>query len=300
MRKHLWVVALVVTAAVIAVLAGCGRGSVAEINGKKISRDEFNNYMQLRAGTQMLQQMLDDRLTLAMAEKRKVSPTDEQVTKQFDALNKIADLEAMMKERGLTKDQIKDELKVMVARQNLALKEMDDRITDEQVKQAYESQKAQRYDIPERVRVEIVSFKTKDTADEAAKAIAGGASLEQASADSEGSPVMKQVVPKSGPGMPPEIVKAAFNTPKGKTSKPVKLSFAPGQEQWLIIKATDRIPAAKISFEEAEPMIRGDIATAMAQQDPDYQKEMKEARKSAKVKVLDPALKQAEKNFKQQ
>lgn len=301
MKRYLWVVALVVAIAVVAVLAGCGRGSIAEVNGKTITRDDFYNYMQARAGSQLLQQMLDDRLTLAMAEERGVAPTQEQVDKQFETFKKMADLDQVMKDRGLTPEQVKEELKVMVARQNMAEKAIGDKITDKEVREAYESQKAMRYDQPERVRAEIISFPNKEAADDAAKQIEDGATLEKiAEGDGEHSQIINQTIPKNGPGMPAELVKAAFDTSKGKTSKPVKLSFGgPGQEQWIILRAGERVPATKISFDEAEPMVRGELAMMKSNQDPDYQKQLREARKEAKIKVLVPSLKQVEKNFKQ-
>ncbi|MBI2842737.1 MAG: peptidyl-prolyl cis-trans isomerase [Armatimonadetes bacterium] len=300
MKKYILLLAAG-SAIVATVVAGCGRGTVAEINGQKISQEDFYKYMKSRAGTQMLSQIFEDRFFLAMAKEEKVEPTDEQVEQQLAQIRKMADLDETLKESALTIEDVKAELKVQLARQNLALKDQEDNITEEELKEAYEMRKSQRYDIPERVKVEMVIFRSQEAADKAAKKLKNGTTLEKIGEDGsdDHSQLMKQLIPKSGPGVPEEISKAAFATAKDKLSKPVKVTFGgPGSEQWVILKAGDRLSAAKTSFKDAEPLLRGELALMKAMQDEDYEKDLRKARKNAKIKIAEPSLQPAEKSFR--
>jgi foldase protein PrsA len=282
---------------IAAALAGCGRGTVAEISGKKISRAEFAKYLQKQGGTRLLNQMLDDRLALTMAQDKGVEPTDEQVELQLKSLKNVMDLDEEMKQRGLTLEDVKDQLRVAQARQNLALQAMGKQISDEEVSKSY---KPQVYDVPERMRVELIGFPTKDAADKASNKIKGGATLEQVGDDTEidHGPLLRRLIPKSGPGVPPGLAKVAFDTPKNQVSKPIEVSV-PTRKAWIILRPEDRIPAVKMSLAEVKPLIRGQLALDKANQDAEYQKQLREARRVAKVKVFDPALKQVEKDFVQ-
>jgi len=283
---------------IAAALAGCGRGTVAEISGKKISRAEFVKYLEKQGGTRLLNQMLDDRLALTMAQDKGVEPTDEQVELQLKSLKNVMDLDEEMKQRGLTLEDVKDQLRVAQARQNLAFRAMGKQISDEEVSKAYNQQKSQVYDIPERARVELIGFPTKDAADKASNKIEGGATLQQIGEDTEidHGPLLRRLIPKSGPGVPPGLAKAAFDTPKNQVSKPIQVTAG---KAWVILKPEDRIPAAKMSLAEAKPLIRGQLALDKANRDAEYLKQLREARRVAKVKVFDPALKQVEKDFVQ-
>jgi parvulin-like peptidyl-prolyl isomerase len=280
-------------------LVGCGKsgGSVAEINGEKVTCQEFANAVgRSPMGAQALTQLLDNKLMLSMAKEKGVEPTDEQVNQRIEFLKKTQDLESQIKDSGMTMDDVKSQLKIQQAQINLAEQATKDKISDKDVKNAYDSQK-QAFDIPERVRVDMLMLPTKQAADKAEKDLKGGATLDKVAKDS-GTEVRHFPIPKNSPGIPPELAKAAFDTPKGKISPPISMpSPMGGGEQWLILKPGDTIPAVKVSFDEAKPLILGELATAKAGQDPDYQKKLTEARKKAKVTVSVPSMKHVEKDF---
>lgn len=284
--------------AVAIVLAGCGKGGdVATVNGQNVSRADFCKYMQARVGKQMLSQMLNGRVTLALAEKEGVSPSDKDVDAYYKTFSKMMDVSAILEQSGLTPDDLKSELKVQIADQNIDEKAFGKDITDASVKQMYEMQKS-RYDIPERVKVDLVFFKTKAAADKAYAEIQKGKTLEDITAtpSPENSSVIPQVIQK-GPGMSPVLVKAAFDTPEGQVSKPFETEVQPGQKQWIILKSGKKTPAVKISFDEAKPIIKGELAKMKASGDTQYQKKLAEQRKAIKVVVLDPGLKSVEKEL---
>lgn len=296
---------LIVTAAAVAaaLFAGCGRrgGTVlAEINGEKITGDDFVKYVSgMDMATKVLKQMLDDRLVLAMAKEKGVAPTDEQVNQRLSLLRKTQDLDAQLKESGRTLDDLKEQFRVQQAYINLAEQAMKDKITDEDVKSAYEARKPLLYDVGDGVRTDYIRFTTEDAAKKAAKEIQGGATLEKVAEDAgvDHGPILHEVIRKTVPGLPPELVKAVFEVPKGKVSPPIKIVL-PFGEQWLIVRPGDRLPPVKVSFDEAKAVIRGELAVQKASLDSDYQKKMDEARRKAKITIFQPSLKRAEKEFR--
>jgi parvulin-like peptidyl-prolyl isomerase len=303
--------ALVITALAaigVVTVTGCNRGgnaaksdNVAVINGQKISRKEFIDYMQSQAGRQSLAAILYGNMILQLAKEKGVSPTDQQVEQRLSLLKKTADLEFILDQSGASMDSVKSQARVVQAEVNLAIKQLGSKVTDDQVKQVYEAGKASKYELPEQVRVDTVAFRTEQAAKDAAKKLKGGATLEQIASEPsmDHGQIVTDLVRKSGPGVDPAVVKASFDTSKGKTSDPVKQKDSKsGIDYWVIARPGDRVPAITISFDEAKDVIRGDIARQFAQDDPQYMKDLSEARSKAKVEILDSSLKSASKLFK--
>lgn len=287
---------------VAVIVAGCGKSDnnvLAEVNGQKITSDDFAKFVgHSPMATQALAKMIDDRFMLSMAEEKGVAPTEAQVNDRYEMLRKVADIDQEMKNNNFTPEEVKDQLKVVQAQINLAEKEMKGKIKDEEIKSAYEAAKMT-YDRPERVSVEAILLDSKETADKAEKDLKGGASFDKVAKDA-GVQVAKVIIPKSGPGYTKDIVDAAFNTAKGEYSEPIKLGGpAPQPTKFVIIKPGEKMKAVKISLKDATPTIRGQIALKMAREDSDYQKKIEEARKKAKITISAPAMKQAEKDFRE-
>lgn len=309
MRKYMMVLLAVILVAAVA-LTGCGQkgtkstktsaveNAVAEVNGKKITQEEFNNYMQMQVGATELSNLLNERIILGIAEEKDVTPTDSEVEARLNVMKKTSDLDELKKQKGWADEDLKSQIKVSIASENVAVKMMGDKINDKAVKAKYDQDKSTSYVLPERVKADLAAFRNQSTAEEAAKKIKDGQSMEAACSSAEG-PVRSLTFTKDQIGMPPELLKAVFDTPVGKSSGAIKVSTGiPGQPDfWLIVKPTDVMKPVTITFDEAKASIKGQIALEMAQQDPTYIKEMRAARKSADVKVLDPKLKEIEKTF---
>ncbi|HOM71000.1 MAG TPA: peptidyl-prolyl cis-trans isomerase [Armatimonadota bacterium] len=298
MKKYaLAVVAVVIVLAVV--FAGCSKGSgtIAEVNGKKISSEEFNKYMQTRAGADMLRQMIDDKITLAVAEDRGLEATNEQVELQLSILKNGVDLDELLERSGYTEDIIKEQLKVQQAKENIAYQMMKDRISDKDVQARYDMDKNRLYDLPERVKVEMAMFQNKESAEKAVKKARGGAEFTKA-VEEFGGQAAPTIVPKSGPDVVPEVARLAFNTPQGKVSNP--LEFKPEESEqsiWIVLKTGEKVPPMNIQFDKVKQMIEGQMAYELARMSPEFDEQMRENRKQAKVKVFEPSLKVIEKDF---
>ncbi|MEN6372828.1 MAG: peptidyl-prolyl cis-trans isomerase [Armatimonadota bacterium] len=307
LRRYASVFVILAVAAAV-VLTGCGRSgggsssSIAEINGKKITSNDLVNYMSRNPMTKeqvsaALSQMLDEELVLSLAAEKKVTPTDEQVNARLAPIKKAEDLDAYLKESGLTLDEYKHRLMIEQARINLAETTLKTKIKDEDVKKEYDQRKNTAFSIPERVKMEAVIFPNKAAADSAVKKLSSGSSIQQV-ADEAGLKVEHQAIPKQGTGLPEQITKPLFSTPKGKPTKPISLGGMTGSEQWLVMVPGDKMPAVKITLEEAKPLIYAQLVMKSAIASGDYNKMLENARKDAKLTISEPGLKDVEKTFK--
>ena len=103
-------------------IVGCGRDTVARVNGQKITRQEYYdrlerlpyrdpmNGRQMEAGAWVIDRLVTEKLILGMAQKEKVSPTDEQIEERVDNAQKQPGFAGELKKAGLTKDQFKDRI----------------------------------------------------------------------------------------------------------------------------------------------------------------------------------------------
>lgn len=175
-------------------------------------------------------------------------------------------------------EQIKQELmqRVYLERQ------VEERLTDDRLKQAYEDFKTA--NPPEdQVRARHILVEDEATAKEIIKKLDGGAAFEELAKEESIGP--------SGPrggdlgyfakgAMVPEFAEAAFALKAGEVSKaPVKTQFG-----WHVIKVEDRRKSEPPSFEEMEEQLRGQLADEVAQ------KVVSDLRDGAKVEMkLDAA-----------
>ncbi len=302
MKKYALVAAVAVMVPVI-FIAGCGKKGastgVAEVNGQAVSYEDFAKQMaQTPMAQQVLSQMLEERMLLALAEKNGVAPSDEQVTQRVEFLKKTADLDSQLKQAGLSIDDVKAQLKLQQARTNLIEKVSKTKVSDKEIKAYYDQRKALQFELPERRRVDLIVFNDKASSDKASKEIEAGATLEKIgeTQSAEHSAMMTQAIPKSGPGIPADFAKAVFANEIGKISKPLKINV--GEDRFIIMKPTAELPAVKISEKEAEPIIRGLLYLEKSAGDKDFEKTMNDARKEAKVTVSLKALEQVGKDFK--
>lgn len=303
MRKYIVVFAIAAITAAL-VLAGCNSGggssSVAEINGKKITSDDIVKFMSRGLMGQhqvsgVLTQLLEEELVLDLAAEKKVTPTDTQIDQRLNYVKRVAGLDEFLENSGLTMDDYKHQLKIDQARINLAETTMKDKIKDEDVKKEYNQNKDTEFAISERIKMDAIILPNKATADDASKKLASGASLQKV-ADEAGLKVEHRTIPKTGTPLPDDLIKALFETEKGKATKPISVGGMPGSEQWIIMVPGDKIPEVIITLEEAKPVIHAELVMRSASDD--LRKMIEKAGKDAKLTVTMPALKDVEKSFK--
>jgi len=135
---------LIVILIVIAVTGtGCSRNSVAKVNGEAISETELNARLKTRAGKQVLEQMITEKLILQEAKKRKVTISDKQIDDRVAQIKKqFPDEKAFqdnLNANNMTIDQVREQLKLQLIVKELLKKKLVP--TDAEMKTYFERNK---------------------------------------------------------------------------------------------------------------------------------------------------------------
>lgn len=268
---HRWLPLLVAVPVMMALTtAGCGRKTVGEVNGKKISQQEYYKVLERmavpltqgenpvrdptgrlireQAGYLALRMLVDRQIVLEMAEKEKVMPTEEEINKELERQKKLPGFNERLKTLGYTQDDLKEDIKVDLAAFKLLTKGVT--VSDDEVKRAYQ-QNIQQFTIPAQVQVGLILVDNRKTLNEVQDMLKKGQDFHVVA-------LQKSV---KLPNMPqgggvwlretddtfkqfPQLWQVLQKTPIGSITPPqsIKLPSAQGKmvDGWVIFKVLDR------------------------------------------------------------
>ena len=140
----------------------------------------------------------------------------------------------------------------------------DIEISDEELQQAYEDNKA-RFSTPERRTLRQMVLTDEDAAKRAEAMLAEGkdfAEVAKEVAHQEGDAI--EIGTVTAAQIPPDLRDAAFGIAAGEVSAPVKTAFG-----WHIVKATEVIPGTEKTFDEVKDELRRELAEDRARDEID-------------------------------
>lgn len=290
---------LLVVLSVFAV--GCGRKSMATVNGEAISKDDFYTKLERLqiptqagnkpAGALVLDQLINEKLIAQIAKDKNAVPTEAQINEKLAMMKKDnpAALKAM-EQSGISQDEIKQQIWVQQAYANVISK--GEKATEKEAKQYYDQVRDMVYKKPEQVNIAIIATKTKKSIDEASKLLKDGQEFSTVAMRLSEDPVSKQnggtlgPVAQNQPNVPKKIIETAFNSKKGEVSAPFQIS-GDKTNMWYILKALDRSPAVTKSFNDVKSSIMENIRVSKGSQKVDFAKILAEKRKKAKIDISD-------------
>ncbi len=260
-------------AAIVLLAAGCGsKDNFAKVNGQAISKDDYikalerapvtiaGSQQSIPAGRWVLDQLIGNKIVMAEASRLGVAPSDADVQQRFDLQKRLMEqqmpdktFEAAMKEQGTTPEEIKEQLRQQLAETRLLASRLQ--IKEEQIKSAYEKQKAA-LGLPERVQLRVIMAAPGNEFAQAQKML---------QAKTDFVEVARQYNPpqlKASGGLspqpalitqyPPQWQAKLKQTKEGEYFGPVA---APGQPQKIWIRVEKKMPAFSLSYEEAKPLL---------------------------------------------
>ena len=280
---------LLLCALVSLVVAGCGGGSdevppdaVAVVDGTEIPKADYDGLLNQaktsyknqkrefpKAGSQEYQtlknqavQFLVQReqfeqeakaLDVEITEKQ-VDARLEQIQKQYFGGDKKK-YEKQLAEQGLTDTQVRKDIRAQIVSEKIFEQVTSDvKVTDEQIKEYYEKNKAQ-YSQPESREVRHILVKTKAKADDMVRQLAGGADfgdLAKKNSEDTGSKANGGKLTISKGQTVAAFDKEAFRLKKNEISKPVKTEFG-----FHVIQALGDVKPAKVTpLKEVKESIR--------------------------------------------
>ncbi len=278
-------------------VVGCGRDSVAKVNGHRITRQEYYTRLervqlpspkggQQEAGATVLQRLIDEELVLELAEKEKVSPTEAQIKERDDQAKKQPELAKNLKTSGLTKEQFKQMLRVEQAAFNLQT--IGVTVSDKEIKDFYDKYKQNLFTRPEHAFLSIIVVKTKADVDKAMKmlgdnvdfgTVARSMSIDKTTASKDGR--LDKAMIRGDHGVPAAIQSVVFNTPAGKYTKPIQVGGS-----FLICKVMERRTATTQKFDDVKYQIRQQLMVQKGvQKRVNLSEDMAKFRDNAKINV---------------
>lgn len=283
-----WLPLLIAVPVVMALVTiGCGRKTVAEVNGKKISqenyykvlermavpltqgenpvRDPTGRLVREQAGYLALRMLVDRQIILEMAEKEKVMPTEEEINKELERQKKLPDFNERLKTLGYTQDDLKEDIKVELAAFKLLTKGIT--VSDDEVKKAYQ-QNIQQFTIPAQVQVGLILIDNRKTLDEVQEMLKKGQNFQVVALQkSLKLPNMPQGV--GGVWLRetddtfkqfPQLWQVLQKTPVGSVTpaQRIKVPSAQGKvvDGWVIFKVLDKKPRQVRPLDEVKEDLR--------------------------------------------
>jgi len=276
---------------------GCGRSTVATVNGRKITRKEYYDRLErlpytdpqtkqsVEAGVLVLQRLISEEMILRLAEKEGVAPTDQQIKDRIAQSSKQPGFAQRMQEAGITKDQFRELMRVEQAAFNLQTKGV--KIPTAQVRDLYDKNRATLFTIPEQVQLAAVFVNSKADSDKAMAMLKKGVAfgtVAQALSKHPSAKVGGRLSPlaRGDKGVPEYVQKPIFSTPRNKWTDPI----SDGRGGFVIFQVLQHLPQRTRAYKDVESMIRDRMMLEQGvRKNPNLNEKMMKFRGAAKIDV---------------
>lgn len=230
--------------------------AVATVNGVEITKDQLYKELAAKGGEQTLTQMINEQIVNQEAQKNNIQVSSADIDKEIQTyITQYGSEEALnqaLQQYGMTKDDLRKQVEM---NQKLTkLLEPQIKVTDEEIKQAYDANK-NAFTTPEQVRTSVILVKTEAEANDIIKQLKSGADFAELAKSKSLDTATKD---KGGDtdffarGQKEEAVEvAAFKLAKDEISGAVKTS-----EGYQVLKLTDRKEAHTATLDEKKEEIR--------------------------------------------
>ncbi len=272
----------------------------AALQGAGASVDSLSPQQQLQGYTQLLNDLITDKLVAEASSSEKVSDAD--VDAEIDKIKSQFPNPSLFDEElklsGLTMEKMKENISTMLQQQRWMqsqIKSPD--VTDAAVQSFYDSNPAE-FEQPETVEASHILFLVEPdaTADTVkAKQDAASKAAERASKGEDFNTLAKELSEEPGADqsggelgyfskdrMVPEFANAAFSQQVGDIGQPVRSEFG-----WHVIKVTDKKAAGAVPFDDVKDQIRAFLLST--EQREAVQKILQNLKDSAKIETFLPS-----------
>jgi len=300
-------IALLALAVFVLVLSGCGRRGLINVNGEKISKDEFYQRLEMvpvqkveggrvvavPAGQYVMEQMIQEKLVQQLAKKEGVTPTDAQLSKKLTYAKKAAAgaFRQQLAQQGMSEEDWKKQQAIKQSAVNLMSKGIT--VTDAEALAAYNQiQKAPSspFKRPAAVRISVILDKDQAKAEKAYKLLQSGQEFSsvamQLSEDKNTAPAGGQVgwLSMDMNNVPMAVRTTAFSLDVDKYSSPVHVQ-SDKDSAWMILKVDAKRPAHVDSFNDVKDIIREEVAVQKGARTSNFAKSMQEFIRDANITI---------------
>lgn len=262
---------------------------VAKVGGTPITRSQLLSESEAYAGSSMLSQLITNQLVLDAAQQQKMTASTSEVNQALQGLEEQngitsdSQLNQMLEQSHMTKDELLTQLKVEILGQKLA--ESKVKVTDKQIQDYYNKNKASLATPEQRAISDIVvssEAKAKDIQTQLSQgktfaSLAKSSSIDSVTKSKGGA--MGTFTQSTLSQEYPEISSQAFKLQKGQVSAPIKVSNG-----YELIEVTSITPAKTPTLAEA----KSEITTALKEQNAESPQQLyADLAKKGNVQILD-------------
>jgi len=264
MRPRWQILSILALAALTAAPAApaASQEPLATVNGEPITREALTHRLidLSTLGVSELEQMVNEALLFQAAKKQGISVSDAEIDARIAEIKQKLNTDELfgryLAGQEVTAEGLRQKLRVKI----LVEKFLGDKVqvTDEDVKQAYEGNKAS-FESPETVTLRMILTKTKERADEAMKRLDAGENFTELAKQLSDNAYMAETGgllprPLSRSNLSPALADAAFATGIGKYSQPIQTP-----DGYYILKVEARNAATSQSFDDVKDAIRAEL-----------------------------------------
>lgn len=264
MRPRWHILSILALAALTAAPAApaASQEPLVTVNGEPITREALTHRLidLSTLGVSELEQMVNEVLLFQAAKKQGISVSDAEIDARIAEIKQKLNTDELfgryLAGQEVTAEGLGQKLRVKI----LVEKFLGDKaqVTDEDVKQAYEGNKAS-FESPETVTLRMILTKTKERADEAMKRLDAGENFAELAKQLSDNAYMAETGgllprPLSRSNLSPALADAAFATEIGKYSQPIQTP-----DGYYILKVEARNAAASQSFDDVKDAIRAEL-----------------------------------------
>ena len=257
MKKIMYMAIGIIAASAIFLLAGLNKEEVvATVNGEEIEQDALYEQMVKTNGAEALDLMISNEIIRQEAEEADITISQEELDAELAEYEAryggAEELEAAIKESGLTIEDLKNDMKNFLKIEKLIGPDIE--ITDEAI-ETYFKENQESLGQTAQVEASHILTETKEQAEEAAKKLAEGGEFAELAAEYS---IDKATAENGGElgsfkkgEMAPAFEQAAFGMEIDGISEPVETEFG-----FHIIKVTDKTEATEATLEDSQEQIK--------------------------------------------
>ncbi len=298
--------------ALISTFALAQGDAMIEINGEKISRDEYVRRMEYLPGIgkvtrggefievypslATIDQLINDRLLLQIAKERGMLPTEADLTAEIALINRRQpELAAKWQASGRTNAEYRSIILIDMTKFRLQTEGI--LVTDTEIKNLYDLSKDVRFTTVPRVRLRVISVtaeadtKAVDAELKAGKSFAAVAALKSMDASSKTGGLFGEVPLDQ---LSSNVKEAIAKLKKGDMTEWLKSS----DTLWVKFYVDEVLPRTVRPLDaDLKEDLKRELMIRKGQQKNDLGKLMREAKQKAKIKIASPELEKAYQNM---
>jgi peptidyl-prolyl cis-trans isomerase C len=284
---------------ILSLQLGCRRGSiVATVNGKPITREEFERVLESRHGVATLITLIDRRL-LSEAN-RSMRLVDEfrvnrELRRRIDEMGGMEQFKRWLRMTNMTLKLVKDEIREQLVLDELRSIEVSKmRPSDKQLRLLFETLKKV-YSKVQWVKLRVIETPSEEDAQSFYEQLKHGASFESLASRFNIREEMRSkhgelgALPLDTRAIDDRLLRAVSKLNVGQVSKPFEMG-----NLWVIVKLEDVMNAEELTLDLVRPFVEAEYRRITA---PTHDQLMQKLRQKASVHILIDAYKEVEKLY---